>query len=146
MEQGINLHRSSTDSQGARVRRKLLAKSCWFKKRRKREEYNKEQSRGTGFKCSTKESSYNKELEVKTVIFVEQSPKGELTKRLRESLKDMEQTLGFRVKVVERTGRSLGSKFPLNNLWAGTKCGRGDCTTCEQGGRRSSLCSLQSGS
>ena len=63
---------------------------------------------------------------MKSVIFVEQSPKGELAKRLRESLKDMEQTLGFRVKVVERTGRSLGSKFPLNNLWAGSKCSRGD--------------------
>ena len=135
VEQGTKLHRSSTDSQGARVRRKLLAKSCWFKKRRKREEYdNKEQSRGTGFKCSTRGSKYNKELEVKSIIFVEQSPKGELAKRLRESLKDMEQTLGFRVKVVERTGRSLGSKFPLSNLWNGSKCGRGDCTTCEQGG------------
>ena len=32
-EHGIKLHRSSTDSQGARVRRKLLAKSCLFKKR-----------------------------------------------------------------------------------------------------------------
>ena len=44
-EQGIKLNCSSTDSQGARVRRKLLAKSCLFKKR-----------------------SCNKELEVKTVI------------------------------------------------------------------------------
>ena len=36
--------------------------------------------------------------------------------------------------MVERTGRSLGSKFPLNNVRAGTKFGRGDCTICEQGG------------
>ena len=46
----------------------------------------------------------------------------------------MEPTLGFRVKVIERNGRSLGSKFPLNTLWAGAKCGRVECITCEQGG------------
>ena len=71
---------------------------------------------------------------MKTVLFIEQSPRGELAKRLRETMKDMEQTLGFRIKIVERTGRSLGSKFPLNNFWAGAKCGRSDCITCEQGG------------
>ena len=65
---------------------------------------------------------------------MEQSQKEELARRLRETLRGMEATLGFRVKVVERNGRSLGSKFPLNTLWAGAKCGRTDCTTCEQGG------------
>ena len=65
---------------------------------------------------------------------MEQTPKGELAKRLREALRGMEHTLGFKVKVVERTGRSLGSKFPLSDLWGGTKCGRTDCVTCEQVG------------
>ena len=68
-------------------------------------------------------------------MWSEGSPKRrELAKRIRESLRRMEPTLGFKVKVVERTGRSLGSNFPLNNLWAGVKCGREDCVTCEQGG------------
>ena len=132
-EQGRKLHRSSTDSQGARVRKKLLAKSSWFKRRKKREQYE-EQSDGRSFGNKSKGSKHHRELEVKTVLFVEQSPKGELARRLREALRDMEHTLGFRVKIVERTGRNLGSKFPLNNLWAGSKCGREDCVTCEQGG------------
>ena len=76
---------------------------------------------------------------MKNVLFIEQSPRGELAKRLRETMRDMEQTLGFKIKIVERTGRSLGSKFPLNNLWAGAKCGRGDCITCEQGGGEGEL-------
>ena len=69
----------------------------------------------------------------KIINFLEQSPGGELARRMRETLKGMEHTLGFRVKVAERTGQSLGSKFPLNTLWDGMKCGRKDCTTCEQG-------------
>ena len=132
-EHGVKLHRTSTDSQGARVRKKLLAKTNWFKKRRKQEDQDLNTRRsGCGVKGAPRRGST--ELEQKTVLFVEQSPGGELAKRIRESLRRMENTLGFKVKVVERTGRSLGSKFPLNNLWAGVKCGRGDCVTCEQGG------------
>ena len=129
VEQGRRLHRSSTDSQGERIRRKLLGKSNWFR-RKKTKKDGEQYASGGGFR----RSNQRKELEVKTVLFVEQSPKGELAKKLRETLRDMEQTLGFRVKVVERTGRSLKSKFPLNSLWKGAKCGRGDCTTCEQAG------------
>ena len=40
--------------------------------------------------------------------------------------------MGFKIKVVERCGQSLGSKFPISNLWGGAKCGRQGCTTCEQ--------------
>ena len=94
-----------------------------------------------------------KEMEQKTVLSVEQTRNGELAKRLREALRGMEHTLGFRVKVVERTGRSLGSKFPLNNLWVGAKCGREEgpppctknnlvyeniCTGCNKGATASS--------
>ena len=133
-EEGRKLHRSSTDSQGARIRKKLLAKSNWFRKSKKKEEYAKEHtSRGRELSSFGGSRSSNK-LEVRTILFVEQSPKGELAKRLRDTIKGLEATLGFKVKVVERNGRSLGSKFPLNTLWAGAKCGRTDCTTCEQGG------------
>ena len=135
-EQGRRLHRTSTDSQGARVRKKLLAKANWFK--------NKKRTQGA---IDTKVTKWNgnpgahrgrivkdKELELKSVLFVEQTPKGELASRLREAMRSMEQTLGFKIKVVERSGRSLGSKFPLGNLWDGNQCGRRDCVTCEQGG------------
>ena len=42
--------------------------------------------------------------------------------------------LGFKVKVAERCGRTIQSRFPLNNLWGDSKCGREDCITCEQEG------------
>ena len=133
-EEGRNLHRSSTDSQGARIRKKLLAKSNWFRKSRRKEDYAKESTNKGRSSGSFGGSKCMETLKVRTILFVEQSPNGELAKRLRETLRGMEATLGFRVKVVERNGRSLGSKFPLNTLWAGEKCGRTDCITCEQGG------------
>ena len=46
----------------------------------------------------------------------------ELVNSLRELMRRMERTLGFGVKVVERTGPTLRSQFPLSSLWEGTGC------------------------
>ena len=140
-EQGRMLHRTSTDSQGARIRKKLLSKTNWFKKRRRKEDDGASGSKEHEVQGTFRNGSRKlKELELKSVLFVEQSPKGELASRLREALKRMEQTLGFRVKVLERTGRSLGSRFPLSSLWEGTECGREDCVTCKQEGEELPQC------
>ena len=85
-----------------------------------------EKSRGWGSSRTTRE------LEVKSVLFVVQSPGGELAKRMREVLKNMDATMGFRSKVAERAGRSLGRHFPLSRLWEGAQCGRDDCVACVQ--------------
>ena len=63
---------------------------------------------------------------------MEQSPGGELAQKMREMLRRIEPMLGFKVKVAERTGRALRSRFPLSSLWDGVKCGRTDCPTCNQ--------------
>ena len=148
-EMGWKLHRTSLDSMGARVRKKLLAKSSWFKKRRKTpikedtEHKNYKRRKGGQWEAPKKEQKQEKELKVKTVLFVEQSSDGSLAKRMREVLRSMEPALGFRIKVVERTGQTLGSKFSLSSLWEGTKCGRGGCTTCEQGAEELPPCSMR---
>ena len=49
------------------------------------------------------------------------------------------------IKVLERSGGSLQSMFPLNNLWDEISCGRtDDCTTCYQGLEEPPNCSKQS--
>jgi len=61
----------------------------------------------------------------------------ELTRRLATSI-------GFGIKVVERNGSSLRSRFPLNNLWDGAPCGREECTTCTQGAELLPKCTKSS--
>ena len=82
-------------------------------------------------------------MRVRTILFVEQSPNGELARRMRERLRSMEETLGFRAKVVERVGQQLGSKFSLSTVWDGTKCGRSDCVTIEQGVEELPPCTMK---
>ena len=81
----------------------------------------------------------------RSVLFVQQIPGGELATRLRELFIRLEPTVGFYIKVVEKTGRRLTSLFPLNNLWGGSICGREeDCRPCYQGAEVAPDCTQQS--
>ena len=59
------------------------------------------------------------ELKTRAVLFVEQTPMGELARRIREQVNSMGSTLGFKLKVVERTGRNLLTNFPQTKTWGG---------------------------
>ena len=80
----------------------------------------------------------------RTVMIVEYSKYGELAKTMRELTGRLEEVIGFKVKLVERAGASLKSLFPTNNLWEGQKCGRKDCTMCEQGAEMLPSCTKSS--
>ena len=61
-------------------------------------------------------------VELRSVLLVENTGDGELARRIREVIQRLTPSLGFGVKVVERTGATLQSKFTrkslLNkNLW-----------------------------
>ena len=81
---------------------------------------------------------------MRSILFVEQTENGELAKRLRDLVLRMAPTMGFSVKVVERTGTTLRNKLPQSNLWEGAPCGRDDCTTCLQESERQVPCTRRS--
>ena len=55
-------------------------------------------------------------LRTSTVLFVENTKGGELAERMRTTLKRIEEILGYRVKVVERSGTPLKKMFPLTKI------------------------------
>ena len=83
-------------------------------------------------------------MEQKSVLFVEHTKDGELSRRLREVIGRMAPMLGFSVKVVERTGRTLKSCFPQSSLWEGVHCGHPQCITCNQGAETLAPCTKKS--
>ena len=129
---GVPLRRTAEESQGARMKNKLVGKSTWFKKTKNKGREN-ENKKGGDKMGAKKVQRGSKPRTPSTVLFVEQTPGGELAQRLRELFTSMEPTIGFAIKVVERTGATLRSKFPLYNLWEGAKCGRVECIPCGQG-------------
>ena len=130
-QNGGKLHRTAEESSSWRWRKKLLGKSSWFKDKRTKEEDAPKYTRGEQGGRGTKGAE--QELKTRAVCFVEQTPQGELAKRMREQLVNLAPTLGYRVRVVERTGIKMVSSFPQGRTWRGEQCGRFDCITCNQG-------------
>ena len=136
------IHNTAEESSTTRVRKKLLGKTSWYRPKAR----SMEQMDGTGHGMgrSGKERKGATPPKVRAVLFVEQTPLGELAKRVRELITRLEPTLGYSLKVVERTGRSITSLFGQSKLWEGLHCGRDACITCGQGGDRLPACTRSS--
>jgi hypothetical protein len=84
------------------------------------------------------------DIRTTSVLFVEQTRKGELAANLRQVEQRLQELTGFHIKVVERGGSKLSHLLANTNPWAGGNCGRQGCVTCEQGGDRLPPCTKRS--
>ena len=66
-----------------------------------------------------------------SVIFIPSTPKGELKRLYHHAIRSS----GLRIKVVERTGRTLKSELQRSNPFKRDNCGRADCFVCTSGGK-----------
>ena len=147
LKEGKKIRKTAKDSLEARIRTKLTGKSSWFKKKKgvKKSYYDEDKGAGNTRRKNVGGNNTTPTPTPKTVMFVDQTPGGELAAKLRELFLRLEPTVGFYVKVVEKTGRSLRSMFPLNSLWDGASCGREEgCRTCYQGAEVIPNCTTQS--
>ena len=71
-------------------------------------------------------------MKTRTILFVEETNQGKLAKDFREVIKRIEGIIGFKVKVVEKTGSKLKNILSNTDPWAGSHCGRPECITCNQ--------------
>ena len=73
-----------------------------------------------------------------TVLFVEQTKGGELAKRLREAEERLARLTGWKVRIVEKSGRSMKQMLVKSNPWAGGMCERSECHPCKSGNEKQS--------
>ena len=73
-----------------------------------------------------KKRSWYKEGGFNSVIFVTMTPNGELKKQYENEIRKS----GLRIRVVERTGRTLKSQLQTSNPFRKKNCGRNDCFVC----------------
>ena len=66
-----------------------------------------------------------------SVLFVPSTKDG----RLKQNYQHVIRNSGFRVKVVERTGKTLKSQLQTSNPFRRNICGRGDCFVCTTSGK-----------
>ena len=127
---GRRIHLTARESMGSRIKKRLLGQSSWYKGRNKGDDVRNGGVRG-GRAMKKGEAA---PLKTRAVLFVEQSPQGGLARMVKDKLSGLEPSLGFRVRVVERTGRSLVSLLPQPKGGGGEHCGRDHCVTCSQEG------------
>ena len=124
-----NLHRSAEEGQEERRKKKVLAKGNWFKKKGKR--VGEKESFLT--KKKRKEKIKRDEPETVTVMFVPQTPGGELRKRLQREEDKIAKMTKERIKIVERSGTTIKQILHKSNPWASGHCNRVDCLMCANG-------------
>ena len=94
------------------------------------EQMNRNTIRKKEYKRRVKEDSA-KEIEVKAVIFVQETENGELVNKLRETEEKLAETCGYRIKFVERCGEKLVDILVKSNPWKGEICDREECLICD---------------
>ena len=117
--------RTNKESLGLRTRKKLLGKTQWYKNKKK----NKQETKGEGedmIEDKQKKAGSRrykpedkKDKETAAVLFVDNTKGGGLARELREVLGRLEDIMGYRLKVVERSGTPLRLMFPLTKIGEG---------------------------
>ena len=151
-EEGKRLFRTSKESLAGRIVKKTIGKTRWFRTKKKNAKNDKviagvekkakekkqlnrtQESSKTDSKhtTSTNKEDVAKEERTASVLFVPNTKDGILAKNLREVVERVKGILGYRIKIVERSGTPLKLMFPLTKIGEGKECGRQDCVTCTQ--------------
>ena len=67
---------------------------------------------------------------MRAVLFIEKTLNGELARRTRDDFARLGMAMGYKIKVVERPGKTIANQFSHTNLWRGLVCGTEECITC----------------
>ena len=82
---GSRIHRTAKESSFDRNRKKLIGRSNWYKGSRKNEDEEQPNKQRTGGGApGTNLGAVDKTIKTRAVIFVDQTPKGELARLVRE--------------------------------------------------------------
>ena len=130
--EGRDLHRGAASTLASRQRKKLLEKTTWYKTSKKengRQEANKK-NRKEGWKAKEK----GEKIELRSVLFVPRTRRGELAARLRKEEEEIARLTGYKVKIVERAGMKVQGILHKSNSWADELCEREDCPICVREG------------
>ena len=112
MEKYGRVHLTAEESAVTRHKKRLLGSSSWYKGSRKPQSENT--STTSAPIRGVSQGPEDRKLVTRAVLFVEQSPMGELARQVKEQIRRLEPILGYRVRVVERTVCRV-SRFPA--LW-----------------------------
>ena len=147
-KEGRRLFRAGKESELSRIRKKTTGKTSWYRKKKSTEDTDNKKAREVPQvqkrldnrkrdarnipEKSKKELRLrdNKDLDTAAVLFVDNTKDGGLASKLRGILERIQGILGYKIKIVERSGNPLKLLFALSRIGEGGECGREDCVPC----------------
>ena len=134
-KEGRRIFKTSGDSLSGRIRKKMLGKTSWYRKKRRIEgddkDSNQEGRQVQGDHSRRDKNKYEKrstpenrtEVRTAAVLFVENTKGGMLAKKMREIMENLKHILGYNIKIVERAGTPLKLMFSLSKIGEGGSVG-----------------------
>ena len=129
---GREIHREAAETISTRQRKKLMARTTWYKKKKGEKLEMQNGKRGNP---KNKQAGDIPQVPppIMSVLFVPKTEGGELATRLRQEEEMVSRVTADKIKIQERSGRMLKSILHQSNPWAGEPCGRPDCLICSGG-------------
>ena len=130
---GGKCYRKAASTLKSRCKKKLTAKTTWYKQKRQKEKAAWDEEDEEEWKREERlvEKEIQGSTKVKAVIFVPQTKGSRLAKSLREKELELEKLSGWRFKIVERAGEKLENILHQSNPWSGQDCERKGCLMCK---------------
>ena len=123
-KKGTKIHRPAAEGAVSRNRAKLLGKTKWFKPRttqdqepRTTQESGRQPFHGRPGWRRKEENGTTRQanlMETTAVLFIEQTPKGELANRFRQAEVSLAEITGFKIKIVEENWQSCEKHSDAN--------------------------------
>ena len=149
-DNGQEFYRSGKSTLISRYKKKLTAKTSWYKKgdkenKKRKYEMDEEETEEMRKRYQEKRAKKPPERKNKTkaVLFVPYTHGSVLAKRLREAEESMLETTGYKLKIVERGGSKLEDLLHRSDPSQGQDCERQGCLLCStklKTGKNTSQC------
>ena len=124
---GTNINRSAKEGASDRYRKKLLSRQSWFKKKGNKDR-NKNHNESKRKKQRNEETK--REVPVVSVIFVSKTKHSLLARKMKEAEGTLSKLTKERIRVVERSGKTISDLLVVKDLWNDQPCGREGCICC----------------
>ena len=144
-QSGSKLHRSAQSSLVSRLKKKITAKTSWYKPRPKTDDCQSQapgpnqenKNKKTTKKDKNSQNSKNPSdpLKTRSVLFVPRTAFSKLTKMLRDEERKLSGITGYKVKIQEVNGTQLRRILCRKNPFQGIKCQRPTCMVCKEHGK-----------
>ena len=108
-------YRSAENTLKTRTRKKLTGREEWYKDKGEKRKREEDEEPRIWKKKRKEQGEITRGIKTISVMFVPHTKNGELAKKLREAEEEMGKQTGYKIKIVEKTGKRIVDMLHKSN-------------------------------